>query len=340
MAVCASVVAIHSIIVSAGDLNPPPGPIQPTGVTLINQQTVTGFPIIINQPGSYRLTSDIIGVSGADGIQISADGVSLDLNGFSIIGVAGAANGVRVSAIVNALTITNGSVRAWPDSAISATSAAGAILKNLRVSNNGSDGLRAGRSAVCTDCAALDNGSNGFNFGFNATIRGCSSNNNGAHGFQTGNGASLLNCSARDNTQRGVSAGIATIITTCSAYSNDTDGFSLGSGSLIANCVAAVNGANGILVTTDCRVKDNNAWSNGAITDDGAGVRTTGADNRIEANAVTDNDIGVATGQATNLVIRNSMSGNPTQASPAIGDSISFTINGSSTTFPHSNFQF
>ncbi|MGH9394239.1 MAG: hypothetical protein ACRD1E_08725 [Terriglobales bacterium] len=65
------------------------------GVVLINQATAlnglpgcgsTGFPIVICQPGSYRLAGNLT-VSGPEvGISITAGHVTLDLNGFAIIG--------------------------------------------------------------------------------------------------------------------------------------------------------------------------------------------------------------------------------------------------------------
>ena len=65
------------------------------GIVLINQSTVTaagGFPYIISQPGSYRLSGPLVmnttlagNLSGKDvAIGIASSGVVLDLNGFSI----------------------------------------------------------------------------------------------------------------------------------------------------------------------------------------------------------------------------------------------------------------
>jgi len=59
------------------------------GQVLINQSTVMsagGFPYIISQPGSYKLTSNLIVPNFVSGIQISASNVTLDLNGFTISG--------------------------------------------------------------------------------------------------------------------------------------------------------------------------------------------------------------------------------------------------------------
>src|SRR5690348_13376939 len=67
------------------------------GVVLIDQNhalagnitpgDTAGFPITISQPGSYRLTSNLtVPDLNTTGIQITADFVTIDMNGFSIIG--------------------------------------------------------------------------------------------------------------------------------------------------------------------------------------------------------------------------------------------------------------
>jgi hypothetical protein len=57
------------------------------GVVLINQSTVMaagGFPYSIAQPGSYRLSGNLMVPSGMSAIVISVSNVTVDLNGFSI----------------------------------------------------------------------------------------------------------------------------------------------------------------------------------------------------------------------------------------------------------------
>ena len=59
------------------------------GTILINQASVMaagGFPFSIFQSGSYKLSSNLQAPAGKDGIDIIADGVTLDLNGFTIQG--------------------------------------------------------------------------------------------------------------------------------------------------------------------------------------------------------------------------------------------------------------
>ena len=57
------------------------------GVVLINQSTVLaagGFPYRITQPGSYRLTGNLVASLNQYAIQIVASNVVLDLNGFNV----------------------------------------------------------------------------------------------------------------------------------------------------------------------------------------------------------------------------------------------------------------
>ena len=87
----------------AGPLNPPAGPVTSTYKTLtevepriaINATNTPGDAIgdpspslfKITQPGSYYLTGNITGVEDTHGIEIVASGVTLDLNGFDLLGV-------------------------------------------------------------------------------------------------------------------------------------------------------------------------------------------------------------------------------------------------------------
>ena len=58
------------------------------GVTLINQATVAaagGFPYVISQPGSYKLSGNlVVPNTAAYAMTITASNVTLDLNGFTI----------------------------------------------------------------------------------------------------------------------------------------------------------------------------------------------------------------------------------------------------------------
>jgi hypothetical protein len=87
------------------------------GVVLINQSTVMaagGYPYLISQPGSYKLSGNLVVGAGLNGIEISASNVFLDLNGFNI-SCGGATPTHRVACIsgiaaVHDISIRNGSI--------------------------------------------------------------------------------------------------------------------------------------------------------------------------------------------------------------------------------------
>lgn len=91
------------------------------GVIEINQAKVLangGFPYQITQPGSYRLTSNLnVTASGVDAIAAMSNGVTIDLNGFSITGPGGTSgsacgSGIGVAGSSNA-TVVNGVIQGF-----------------------------------------------------------------------------------------------------------------------------------------------------------------------------------------------------------------------------------
>ncbi len=78
------------------------------------QNVVISNPIIIEQPGSYRLTSNLIIQGGMNAIEITTSNVTLDLNGFSIMGEGAGGPGSGIVATgsgpLTNITIVNGSV--------------------------------------------------------------------------------------------------------------------------------------------------------------------------------------------------------------------------------------
>lgn len=92
------------------------------GVVLIDQNNAiaggvtpgdtAGYPISINQPGSYRLSGNLTVPTGANGIEVNVDGVNIDLNGFSIIGPGVYPNGsfAGISSVNQRIAVTNGQV--------------------------------------------------------------------------------------------------------------------------------------------------------------------------------------------------------------------------------------
>lgn len=128
----------------AGDLTPPAGPPASTMKTLdqveartpLSQQTTPGnanYRFIINQPGSYYLTGNLVASGGRSGILITTEHVTLDLNGFTLLGT-GAQVAIETSVTyLDGVTIRNGKIDDWAYGILALGD--GALVEDITVTN-------------------------------------------------------------------------------------------------------------------------------------------------------------------------------------------------------------
>ncbi len=274
---------IHFGIISSfsqGPLTPKIGPV-PTMKTLrqveprIDLQnapdaavttTDTNYQYIITQPGSYYLSANLV-VNKANGVQINAEGVTLDLNGFQISSNVGSnGNGIEIALTSHRAVVRNGSLQGFGNG-IQSNSILGdypraCAFRDLSVSGCTSTGIRAGGGAVLESCRAHDNsGQFGIATSFGSSLSNCTAyENTASYGIFAGAGSSLINCSAAMNTgsaenSAGILTGLGCTITHCTASFNSSTatpstastgmGFSVGSGSTIYGCTADRNEGDG-----------------------------------------------------------------------------------------------
>jgi hypothetical protein len=276
----------------AGPLNPPPGPVSSTYKTLaeIEPRTpVQSLPgsasaqYLVSAPGSYYLTGPITGVPGKSGIEIAASNVTLDLRGFTLAGVSGAIDGVRVTQAVSGLTIGHGAARAWPAIAFNVVQAPGSVLRDLRADNSDSGilagastqilgciaqnnmlaGIAAGTNCLFADCLAQSNHTDGYYLSDGATAERCAAIANGSDGFYLdGDACTVRNSIARSNSGGGVVAIYSCTVDGVTAEYNSISGISAAGAARILNCTAHANNQGGISVADDssvsrCRVDSN-----------------------------------------------------------------------------------
>jgi hypothetical protein len=112
----------------------------------------------IATPGSYYLTTNVLGVSGKDGIRITASNVTLDLNGFSLLGTSNAGNGLSLFGGYENITVRNGSVSGWSAEGYNGltTFAQRVLFENLTVASN-ELGMFCAGSAVVRECRIMSN---------------------------------------------------------------------------------------------------------------------------------------------------------------------------------------
>ena len=240
---------------SQGSLTPPGAP-APTMLTLSQVEprtpvdaTHTGSggssEFLITQPGSYYLTTNVVGVSSLHGINISANNVTLDLNGFSLQGSSSAFDAIYIHAGYTNVTVRNGNISGWNN----ASSAYGyglecyatdVILERLNVSAN-RYGIYLDGYGVVRDCNCYSSSSTGI-YVVTGTVSGCVALNNVNYGIEVVN-----NCTVKDCTSDNNYAGI----------------YVVGSDSLITGNTCSGNSDAGITIAgTQNRVDDNIVGAN------------------------------------------------------------------------------
>lgn len=300
----------------AGPLNPPAGPITSTpgpepriAINATNTPSSGTALFRIGQSGSYYLTGNITGVSGKAGIEIIASDVTIDLNGFELLGVAGSGSGILAASTgITGITITNGSVRGWGSGGIALASGA-VVLSEIRALNNTGAGITSGTGTTISNCTARGNTGAGINCGERSTVFNTTSSANSIHGFVSSNACTFSNCTADSNTGNGFNVAFFCTISSCVASRNAT-GISTASSCTITDCAVAENTADGISVAYQCIVRGNAASLNV-----NAGIRATQSRNRIERNNCTGNlvsptAIGIQVAGPGNLIVGNSCSTN------------------------------
>ncbi len=359
-----------SLAAHAGPISPPPGPVVSTHKTLsevepriainaINTRGDANSTFKITQPGSYYLTGNITGEVGKHGIEIVASGVTVDLNGFDMVGVPGMGAFNGVCATENNLTniaVVNGSLRSWGADGVDIGSwgerncrvdrvlASGNADKGINVSdgstvthcsayNNAGIGIFAGNGSTIANCTAYDNAGNGISSAFGSTISNCTAYGNGGNGLSSSSGCTITSCTAYDNDGSGISTSNGSTVTHCLAQNNAVHGIVVNAGSTVADCTARLNTLNGIACAVGCVIRDNTCANNGNGAGDGAGIHATGADNRIESNNCISADRGIDVDVAGNIIVRNTCSGNATNwdivANNVVGPIIDRTAPGS-----------
>ena len=249
----------------------------------------------INKSGSYYLTAGVAGVSGKSGIKVSADNVTIDLNGFAVVGVAGSHGGIIArpsGGNVSNLWVKNGAVGSWGQGGVDTKLAIASKVTDIYCYSNTGVGIALGIGGLVERCVAYDNkvtpaGSEAA-IRCDGNIRSCYAMFNKKAGFKTFDGT-ITNCVSYLNDKQGFISVNATV-TNCTATRNKGDGFSALSGSIIFKCTATGNGDSG----------------------DGAGihVNTSGTGVRIEGNLVNANDRGIDVDTTSNIIIGNIAMGN------------------------------
>ncbi len=323
-----------------------------------------GMPVSISAAGSYRLTSNLTGAVGVNGIEISVPaggpGVTLDLNGFEIAGVSGSLDGILVTnANTRSVTVRDGTVRQFGGDGIDLLLATDALVEGAHARENGGRGIALDRGVV-RNSVARANGGHGIAAYSAGSVDGCLAEFNTGPGSAgiLAVGGSVRGSIAQANSGVGISI-YAGSISGCRAVGNASFGI-LASRSTVRDATASFNTQAGIYVDlgtvvdstiisnpggciyvlNESRVAGNTCSGQGAALP-GTGIDVAGTRNRIDGNNATNNMTGIRLTGTSNLLIRNSASGNGfnyvigagNMAGPVIGSGTIATDSN-----PHANY--
>ena len=122
----------------------------------------TSSPIVIDRSGSYRLQGNIIVQHQGNAIEILAPNVTLDLNGYSIIGNH---SGIGIfSNVAEDITVVNGSVSAMGQAGIDLGGTMSCRIEKLHVTNSFGTGIISGHNCLLKDNTISWNGGPGIQF--------------------------------------------------------------------------------------------------------------------------------------------------------------------------------
>lgn len=129
-----------------------------------------GGTIVINRSGSYFLGSNVVfGASNASAIRVNSgvSNVTINLNGFSIIGNGGSNSGGINASSSSGITIFNGTITKIAGKAILLGS--NSTVAGVQLINNGGDALTCTTGCLVTSNVINGNTGTGLNFGADTT---------------------------------------------------------------------------------------------------------------------------------------------------------------------------
>jgi len=210
-----------------------------------------GFPVTLSVPGSYKLTGNLVVPANLSGVVVTAAGVTLDLNGFSISGPisctiingqtltvtcpSGNVSTTGVDFQATGAVLRNGNLRGfWMGVAVAGGGAIDTVLSehnryygvyvhpsfggartlvtNVRSSINGGFGFMLSEAMV-QSCTAALNGYDGF-VGSDLSVLDSSAIRNGRYGFSNETGAASAVTVGRSVSQKNVTSDVFNVMST------------------------------------------------------------------------------------------------------------------------------
>ncbi|MEM1423372.1 MAG: right-handed parallel beta-helix repeat-containing protein [Planctomycetota bacterium] len=162
----AACLAACGVVLVAGPLTPPPGPVQSTQLALddveprtpLTSEFVAGDAnsvFRITAPGHYYLTGDVVVPSGQTGIVIAGNQVILDLNGYSVRALPGSNDGITTSGTRSDLVIRNGFINAAQVGIRLTGSSRRVLIEDITINGAGGNGIDTSADVTIRNCTVI-----------------------------------------------------------------------------------------------------------------------------------------------------------------------------------------
>jgi parallel beta-helix repeat protein len=199
---------------SQGSLTPPgaPATTMKTLAQIEPRTPISSAPFTVSSPGSYYLTTNLTGAASGSGIIISANNVTVDLNGFALQGVTSSIDGIQLSDTSTNVTVRNGTISGWGGHGVYfgdyGNASQNLVLEHLTVSAN-ANGIY-GANCIVQNCQSSDNSNYGI-YVAPGTVSHCLVQNNSGSGiYVNGPGSEVIgnNCVGNNTVTNAYSAAI------------------------------------------------------------------------------------------------------------------------------------
>lgn len=258
----------------------PPAAFAVDGVIEINQAaamagavTATdtpGLPVTLDTSGSYRLTGNLdIPDANTNGIEITAQNVTLDLNGFTLLGptvctaitwdtpvteCAPLGTGVGITSETDGITVRNGTVRGMGNDGLSLTGFQ-SRAERIQAISNGGDGLRVSGGptvgGAVIDCTANANGYTGITLGGDGLVRGNNASKNLGTGIRVGSQSVVQGNNSSRNGDHGIFTDGGAAIIGNTVYKNASIGIFARWGATVIGNASRLNTGMGLFTQSD-----------------------------------------------------------------------------------------
>jgi parallel beta-helix repeat protein len=249
-------------------------------------------PVKITKSGSYQLQTNIVFTNvNTTAILVQADNVTIDLNGFSILG-PNICSGFPLSCNQNGT-----------GKGIDATGHQNIKVYNGTVRGMGNNGIATGDLAIIESVRVIGNGGGGIAVNGNGMVSSSTVNGNGVFGIIVTSGM-VSNNTVNGNGNSGIAANNYCTVNGNTVTANGYDGINVVLGGTVSGNTVRANGHDGISVGGDGTVSGNSLRANGNF-----GISVGGG--TVSGNSVEENGyIGISVGGGGGTVSGNTVNAN------------------------------